>query len=257
MKLLTTPMHYLTSPVEKRVGLILLATDNITELDFRRAMPQDRVGVYCNRVRYANPTTADNLRAMLPHIEDAGELILPDQHLDVLYYSCTSASVTLGEDEVCKLLRRAKPDALPITPTIAATKALNALGAHKISLLTPYLPETSVPIQRYFEAKHFDVISHACMGLGDDRDMARLSAESIVEAAVETCDPASDALFISCTALPARQTVTTIEEKIGKPVVTSNQAAVWLAWHHLHLPLPTGIKDRLFAVKPGREESEP
>jgi maleate isomerase len=40
-------------------------------------------------------------------------------------------------------------------------------------------------------------------------------------------DPASDALFISCTALRAAGVAAEIEQAIGKPVVTSNLATAW------------------------------
>ena len=60
-----------------------------------------------------------------------------------------------------------------------------------------------------------------------DTAMAELSPDSIVDAAVEAVSPEADALFISCTALRSVSVVDRIEEKIGRPVVTSNQAAVW------------------------------
>jgi maleate isomerase len=36
-----------------------------------------------------------------------------------------------------------------------------------------------------------------------------------------------EGVFISCTALRAAGTIEPIEEKIGKPVITSNQALLW------------------------------
>ena len=65
------------------------------------------------------------------------------------------------------------------------------------------------------------------MGLEDDRDMALLKSESIVAAAKETISADADALFISCTALKSARIATLIEREIGRPVVTSNQAAAW------------------------------
>ena len=48
-------------PLEKRIGLIILATDHTTEPDFRRMVASDRIGVYVARIPYANPTTPENL----------------------------------------------------------------------------------------------------------------------------------------------------------------------------------------------------
>lgn len=49
----------------------------------------------------------------------------------------------------------------------------------------------------------------------------------IVEAALATMDKQAEALFISCTAVRAASVVQGIEEKLKKPVVTSNQAMAW------------------------------
>ena len=49
-------------PLEKRVGLIILATDHTTEPDFRRMVACEQTGVYVARIPYANPTTPENLR---------------------------------------------------------------------------------------------------------------------------------------------------------------------------------------------------
>ena len=37
----------------------------------------------------------------------------------------------------------------------------------------------------------------------------------------------ADALFISCTALPALSIIDKLEKKIQKPVLSSNQALIW------------------------------
>ncbi|TKB31149.1 MAG: ectoine utilization protein EutA, partial [Mesorhizobium sp.] len=40
-------------PLEKRVGLIILATDHTSEPDFQRMVASDRIGVYVARIPYA------------------------------------------------------------------------------------------------------------------------------------------------------------------------------------------------------------
>ena len=94
------PLKLDTRQVGKRIGLILLATDHTTERDFARMCPHDRAAVYANRILNENPTTPENLRRMQPRLTDGAELILPEEPLDVIYYSCTSASAVLGNDAV-------------------------------------------------------------------------------------------------------------------------------------------------------------
>ena len=59
--------------------------------------------------------------------------------------------------------------------------------------------------------------------------MAKLSPEAILQGAIEADRPEAEALFISCTAIRALDVVEKIENVIGKPVVTANQALIWQA----------------------------
>ncbi len=59
--------------------------------------------------------------------------------------------------------------------------------------------------------------------------MAALPPEAIFHGALEADRPEADALFISCTAIRAVDVVERIEQALGKPVVTANQAMIWQA----------------------------
>jgi maleate isomerase len=214
-------------PLHKRIGLIILATDHTTEPDFARMVSSKDIGVYVTRIPYANPTTPENLRKMQPVLTDGAKLLLPDAELDAICYSCTSASVVIGDKEVAAAIHAAKPGVLVVTPTDASVKALQELGAKRISVLTPYTVETSRPMADYFSDRGFDIRSFTCLGLDDDRDMARISHASLIEHAKDAIAPDADALFISCTAVRAASVIARIEDAIGKPVVSSNLASAW------------------------------
>ncbi|MBB2971688.1 ectoine utilization protein EutA [Mesorhizobium sp. RMAD-H1] len=221
------PLDYDARPVEKRVGLIILATDHTTEPDFRRMVASDHIALYTARIAYANPTTPENLRRMQPELTKAARLILPDEELDAVCYSCTSASVVIGDPEIQTAIHAAKPGVPVVTPTLASVKALYAVGARRISVLTPYTIGTSAPMADYFTVGGFSIASFTCLGLEDDRQMARISPASLVAAAREATASDADALFISCTALRSAGVAAEIERIIGKPVVTSNLATSW------------------------------
>ncbi|MDK1491324.1 ectoine utilization protein EutA [Sinorhizobium sp. 7-81] len=214
-------------PLDKRVGLIILATDHTTEVDFQRLVASEQIGVYVARIPYANPVTWENLRAMQPSLTAAAALILPEETLDVVMYSCTSASVVIGDEQVAAAIKVAKPEAAVVTPTAASVKGLRALDARRISVLTPYTIETSRPMADYFTGLGFAIDRFTCLGLTDDREMARIAPEEIVAFAKEATAPESDALFISCTAVRAAGVIAEIEAAIGRPVVSSNYATAW------------------------------
>jgi maleate isomerase len=214
-------------PLPKRIGLIILATDHTTEVDFQRMVASNRIGVYVTRIPYANPVTPDNLMKMQPSLSAGAALILPGETLDVVMYSCTSASVVIGDAQIEAAVQSAKPGVPVVTPTAAAVSGLKAFGAKRISVLTPYTAETSAPMAAYFADLGFEIDRFTCLGLSDDRDMARIPHDEIAAFAAEAMAPESDALFISCTAVRAAEAVPRIEKALGKPVVSSNLATAW------------------------------
>lgn len=215
-------------PLPHRVGLVALATDHTTEVDFS-VLPARGIGVYATRIPFANPVTPETLAAMAGDVTAAAALILPDEGLDAVVYSCTSASVVIGDDRVRAAIRAGKPGAEPITPISAGFAALRALGAHRITLLTPYTPQTTRPMADCFSAGGFALQGVSCLNLADDRQMARISHATIIEAARAALAPGSQALFIACTAVRAAAIIDRIEDAAGVPVVSANSATLWAA----------------------------
>lgn len=214
-------------PERWRVGLIVLATDLTSERDFARLCPEEGLAIYVNRISFANPTDEKNLLAMRPSLTEAARLILPGEMLDAIAYSCTAASALLGDGVIRQAIQAAKPETPVITPTTAAFKAFDTLQVRKVSLLTPYTEVVTDILANYFEASGIEILNAACVGLSDDREIARIPTDSILAAASATCHPDAEALFISCTALRAVPVVDQVEDKLGIPVITSNQAMFW------------------------------
>ena len=216
-------------PMRARVGLVVLATDHTTEPDFHRLLSSRGIGVYATRIPFANPVTPRRLAAMAGDLTGAAALILPDEPLDAVVYSCTSASVVIGDDAVRAAIHAGKPGTQAITPISAGFAALRALGAKRITLVTPYTAETTQPMADCFEEGGFDLAGVRCLGLTDDRAMARISPDSIVAAASEAAVKGSDALFLACTAVRAAGVIDRIEAATGIPAVSSNLATAWAA----------------------------
>ena len=248
VKQLNIPLSFKDKAIASRVALLLLETDHTTELEFARHMPHDLVGVYANRVPYANPTTPENLLKMMPLLGERVGQVLPGSELDVIYYGCTAASFVIGDDVVVREINAAKPSATVVTPTSASLAAFQQLGIRTVAVLTPYLPQTSAPLEAYFTQRGISVVSHVCLGLEDDREMAKLDADTLIRAAEQADVPDAQALFISCTALRSIEVVAELEARLKKPVITSNQAAIWQTLRLLGLPRPDRNACALFGT---------
>ncbi|MDB6179336.1 ectoine utilization protein EutA [Paracoccus sp. Z330] len=205
-----------------RFGLIALATDMTIEADAARLLPDD-ARLHVTRIAFDNPTTAENLRNTGPRLRAASALLVPGVALKGIGFGCTSASAVLGDG-----VQQAIGDRAPIaTPIAAALRGFAAMGIGKIALMTPYLHETTDLVGDHFEEHGLRVVARHSMNYADDRDMALLPADEIVNFALEANHPDAEALFISCTALPAVSVIERIEESLGKPVVSSNLALFW------------------------------
>ena len=232
-----------------RIGLITLASDYVTERDFMNMRPSDDVVIYTSRILNANPCTAENLLTMAPRLADSVSLIIPQGRLDAVAYSCTSGTVVIGHEAVVASVHTARPGIPVATPITAGLAALENFGAYKVAVLTPYIDDVNGHIVRYMEDKGVQVVALTSFLFPDDNDMAKLPPETIYAAAIEADRPEADALFISCTAIRAVDTVERIEQTLGKPVVTANQALFWQALRATGCELPVTGYGRLLRIK--------
>jgi maleate isomerase len=230
-----------------RVGLILLSTDATSEADFARLVHGDRVRLHGNRIAFENPTTEQSLAETGPRLATAAADLLPGSRFSSVYFACTSATAVLGSAGVAAAIHKTKPGVAVVTPVSAVSAALTTLGARRISILAPYSSAVTARVVAPFAAAGFAIDLVTCWGLEDDRDMARVLPEVIAREAARAMAPASDALFVSCTALRAAEAVARIEALTTRPVVTSNQAAAWVCRGLAGLDRPLAEAGRLFS----------
>jgi len=222
------------------IGLIVLATDQTIEHEYRLMLTLPGVAVYESRIWNDATISPETLRAMDGGIAEAARLILPGLRLDVIGFGCTSATMVLGEAQVGARIRQARPGIAFTTPVTAAFAAFRAFGARRIAVLTPYAAAVNDGIRAYVEAAGFGVVAMASFNEPDDRVVARISEASIAEAAADlVAGSGAEALFVSCTSLRLVAQVTALEARIGIPATSSNHA---MGWHSLRL---AGIADRL------------
>lgn len=222
-----------------RIGLIVLATDQTIEYEWRQIMSGlDGVAVYQSRIWNDPRITPDTLRQMEGRLADSAAVIMPGLPLAVVAFGCTSAAMVIGEEQVFARLREARPEANGTTPITAAFAAFRALHAKRIAVLTPYREDVNQALRTYIEARGVEVPVLGSFDEEDDLRAARIDVASIRAAAIELGrDPRVDAVFVSCTSLRVAETAAEIEAVLGKPVTSSNHA---MAWHVLRL---AGIAD--------------
>ena len=83
-------------------------------------------------------------------------------------------------------------------------------------------------VEDYVCRQGFEIVVKGSFKQPGDPEIVRVPPEAIYEAGLELgAHPEADGLFISCTALRVSSIIERLEEKLGKPVVASNQALAW------------------------------
>ena len=164
------------------IGLIVLATDQTLEHEFRRLLDLPGVAFYESRILNEAAITPATLKAMEARLTAAAEVILPGLPLDVVAFGCTSAAMVIGEAQVFARIRAARPGMACTTPITAAFAAFAALGARRIALLTPYRADINRFMREYIEARGFAVPVMGSFNEEDDRRAARIDQASIRDA---------------------------------------------------------------------------
>jgi len=210
-----------------RIGLITLASDFRIEKDFNNVIYGKEIDLFSNRIHCYNPLTNETLKKMADDITDVTTEILPDQKLDCIAYGCTSGTIAAGYSSVYEKVNLAKPNTKVTTPITSAIKALKKLNINKISVFTPYTDEINQSVAEYFKKENIEVISLSYFNIASDLDIGKVDQNYLFEVLSKIDLSESDALFVSCTALPVLSLIEKLEKKLGKIVLSSNQTLIW------------------------------
>jgi len=215
------------SKFNPRIGLITLSSDFRIEKDFNNVIYGRDIDLYVNRIHCYNPLTNETLAKMAEDITEVTKDILPDQKIDCVAYGCTSGTVAAGYDVIKEKVNLAKPEAKVTTPITSAIKALKVLGIDKISIFTPYTKTINDSVVNYFKKENIIVNSLTYFNIDSDLDIGKVDEDYLFEVLSKIDLEDSDALFVSCTALPVLSIIDRLEKKLNKVTLSSNQTLIW------------------------------
>lgn len=215
------------------LGIVVLRTDEAMEVDLRAFLPEDGVALHHTRIPFEPTVTKETLARMAGDLAESTGLLPDAAPFDAIGYGCTSGSAVIGETRVAEVVQSIFSGVSVTNPLTAAKAALAALGAERVALVTPYVPEVSQALCDRLAESGIEIATLASFEVLEDAAVARITPNSILEAIVSTGKKyACDAVFAACTNLRTSSILAEAEDKLGKPVISSNQA---LAWHMMRL----------------------
>ena len=207
------------------------SSNTMMEVDFARDLPPG-VALHTARMFMEDTTPAGESRMLdefaLPAARDLGTA-----RPDVVVFGCTSAGALRGNDYDAELCERiSEVTGAPVVSTIGAVRAaIQAAGAARIGVITPYVDELNEKIKASIEADGTQVAAIAGLGITENFEIAEVPGASIVAFAERAlgalaADGSIGLVFASCTNFGAMAARPAIAERLGLPVVTSNQAVL-------------------------------
>ena len=210
-----------------RIGLIVPSSNTVMEPEFHRHLGEDSI-VSTARILLEDVTREAEFQMLGDHLANA-IVEIGTTAPDLVVFGCTSAGAlgTLAHDEAiaARIAKGTKARALTVLGAVLAE--LRRIGARKIAVFTPYIEELTNGIAASLNEAGFQVVQAVGMGIRANLEIARVTPGEIVsfvESNIGDCAP--DCVFLSCTNWQAMDAIETLRKKLGKPVLSSNQAAI-------------------------------
>lgn len=193
-------------------------------------------------------TSLEADRQFSENIESPARL-LADAQVDLLAINCTAATLLAGPENLrTRMLDATNLDS--VTTIEAVIQGCRAQNMRRIGLLTPY-PETVVEVEReYFANLGIEVVSALGKPCTTPVEQGSLPAQDWLEMSKGFAGKGLDGVLISCAGIQVAEVLMAIEEKLNLPVVSSNQALVWMCLHHLHIEAEVQGFGSLFSKPP-------
>jgi len=208
---------------EKKLGIIVPSWNTVMEREVQR-MAGETMSVHSMRISHTADTEEKLL--WLGTQAPAAAALLAHAKVNVICYGCAAGGFLKGPVEDRALGEKIQNDTgIPVAVSSAAVAdALRAFGAKRISLASPYAPWLNERLRQYLTAAGFEVM--AMQGL-DTQNHSAVTNERIEALIAEVDRPQTQAIFVSCSNFPTLGIIESMERKLGKPVVASNQASMW------------------------------
>ncbi len=218
-----------------RIGLIIPSANRLTEPQFNQYAPGD-VDIHVTRLRMTGKWSKplDQLQAA---IEEASA-VLSDTSPDVIVFHCTANSMEGGldgEKRITEWVGQAS-GCTAVTTSQAITEALNELAIGKLVLISPYVEETNQAEMRYMTEAGFEVIHELGLGLAGSDDYIAVTPDEWLDITCDNARSEAEGYFLSCTNTRMIETIEAVESRLARPVVSSNQAALWACLRRMGRP---------------------
>jgi maleate isomerase len=224
-----------------RIGLVLPSSNIVMESEFNNILhPVKGVSVIATRM-FLRTESVEGLLRMREDLKRAcAELETAD--VSLIVFACTSGSFIKGlhfDKEIIKEIEE-ETHIKATTTSTAVVEALKRLKVKRIAVGTPYPDDVNEKGKRFLEANGFEVTKIAGLNITEAVEFGKQEPYTAYALGRKIDTEDTECIFLSCTNFRTIEIVDPLEKRLGKPVVSANQATLWhiLSLAHLGISLP-------------------
>ena len=232
----------------RHFGALVPSTNTTVEIEYNRLLPET-LQLHAARVGKGSGTP------FMPPLDADVEYqskMLGNAKVETLCLVQTSASLfEEGYDERIKKLMSAGAGVPSVTSAESIGQACQAMGLKRIAVVTPYSEDVINRAARYYETRFgLEVVSKEAFGATDAYAIGRMPSDNATEAFARVDGPEVEALVMPGGAFQTMRHIAPWEERFGKPVIATNQAALWAMLKIMKITDPVPGLGRLLAELP-------
>ncbi|NYT38156.1 Asp/Glu racemase [Allopusillimonas soli] len=231
-----------------RIGQIVPSSNTTMETEIpamfraRESVFPERFTFHSSRMRM-HKVTPEELRAMNQEgLRCAAELA--DARPDVISTACLVAIMAMGpgyhrktESALQEAVRTNHCDAQVMTSAGALIEGLRRLGAKRISLMAPYMPDLTDRVVTYIESEGVEVADAISFGIPDNLEVGRREPMQLVDDVKRLNTKNVDVVVLSaCVQMPSLAAIPVVQKQMDVPVVSTAACTVWQMLQHMGLP---------------------
>lgn len=164
-----------------------------------------------------------------------------------------SKGVAIGIAQDRDLVRRIEGETgiRATTSSLAALDALRRLGARRVALVTPYMPDFQARLVANLAAEGLDCVAESHLDLSDNLSYAAVPLPRIAQQVREVAAARPEAILTWCTNYAAAMVAAETEAVTGIPLLDATLLPVWHALSGLGVDTAklAGDWGRLFALR--------
>lgn len=234
---------------DHHIGLIVPSSNLTMETELPRMLaareaelPGDRFVFHSSRMRMRH-VTPEELRGMNAQTERAARE-LADARPHVVATACLVAIMAQGpgyhcvaEAEISSALSAEHADAPVVSSAGALLSAIEALGAKRVAIITPYMKALTAQVVGYIEDAGTEVVDALSLEVPDNLVVARLDPADLREHWRRLDLRRADALVLSaCVQMQSLASIQHVEDEAELPVLSAATSTAYRILTELGLP---------------------